>query len=159
VHWCLSTNVSVHVKDCASVVFSKHFVCIKGLAVSACAAAPQLLLSYCLQKLRRDGKLNRPSYGELVLMMAEARQLVNKRVSRRKDKTTGEEILTSVVRRSWEMSGWIRGKPYSYKLQKIMEKDFKDVKLENAISRVYRRTWMKEEGPQPFLRKVSVIPV
>ena len=73
-------------------------------------------------------------------MIAEAWQLVNKRVSRRKDPVTGAEILTPVVQRSWEMSGWIKGKPYSFKLQHIMQKDFKDVKLENAISRIYRQT-------------------
>ena len=87
-------------------------------------------------------------------MVAEAIQTVNARMSRRKDPETQEIILTPVVRRSWEMCGWIKDKPYSYKLQQIMDKKFTKLKLDSAVSRIYRNTWMKK-GPAEIVQKVS----
>ena len=77
-------------------------------------------------------------------------------MSRRKDRETGETILTPVVRRSWEMCGWIKNKPYSYKLQQIMGKEFSKLKLDSAVSRIYRNTWMKK-GPGEIVQKVITL--
>ena len=86
-------------------------------------------------------------------MVAEAVQTVNAQFSKRTDPNTGERIFTSVVRRSWALSGWIKGKPYSYKLKQIMDKKFSDLNGENAVSRIYRNTWMKR-GHREVIQKV-----
>lgn len=107
-------------------------------------------------KLAADGKIPRPTNGEFVMLLARAIQAVNKLESVRKDHVTGETIRTSVVRRSWELAGWIKGKPYSRKLKDIMSKDFAHIDPEPAMERIYRNTRAVRPPPASPEPQVSI---
>ena len=109
--------------------------------------------------LTNDGKIPRPSYAELVLMVARAIDRVNNLYTERVDSSTGEIIRTGVVRRSWELSGWIKDKPVNDKLRDIMDKDFSQVDHDNAIDKVYNKSYRKRKlkAPSEPLPKVCTV--
>lgn len=91
--------------------------------------------------LKKNGKIPRPTNAEFVSMVAKAVKRVNQMYSKRTDPDFGEEIKTPVVRRSWELAGWIRGKPVNRKLAEIMSTDFSHLDARTAVDKIYNKSY------------------
>ena len=65
-----------------------------------------------------------------------------------------ETISTGVVQRSWELAGWIRGKPVNRKLADIMAADYSNVDARNAVSQIYAKFYATRLSTLAELKKV-----
>ena len=109
-------------------------------------------------RLLPNGKIPRPTNGQFVMMVARSIAKVNKLYSKRKD-VDGEIVSTPVVTRSWELAGWIKGKPVNRKLADIMEGDYSSVDQRSAISRIYSKSYatrLPEPSAIPNVRRSSL---